>query len=159
MHRGSKDSATLNIFNKQNLRKMKTYTAAGVLTAYANGQRDFSNADLRGADLRNADLRGADLRDSNRSGTVFSGADLTGAKLFSVPNNIGYTISDYIDLTAEQSESDLSRAEFGLAYDLLYFCAETPKYDRFVEILTKKGVRQERAAKLAKMVHIPDELF
>jgi len=120
---------------------------------------DLRNADLRGADLRNADLRGADLRDSNRSGTVFSGADLTGAKLFSVPNNIGYTISDYIDLTAEQSESDLSRAEFGLAYDLLYFCAETPKYDRFVEILTKKGVRQERAAKLAKMVHIPDELF
>ena len=65
-------------------------------------------------------------------------------------------IANYIDLNQEYTEDALKSAEFGLAYDLLYFgaeSAETPKYDRFVSVLTKKGVRPERASELAKMVN------
>lgn len=68
-------------------------------------------------------------------------------------------IANYIDLSQEHTEEALRSAEFGLAYDILYFCAETPKYDRFVKMLTKKGVRPERASELAKMVNVPEELL
>ena len=66
------------------------------------------------------------------------------------------TIRNYINLQQEVTEDALASAEFGLAYDLLYFgaeSAETPKYDLFVRTLTKKGVRPERASELAKMVN------
>jgi len=66
------------------------------------------------------------------------------------------TISNYIDLNQEYTESALKSAEFGLAYDLLhFFVVETPKYDCFVKMLTKKGVRPERATQLAEMVNAP----
>ena len=52
--------------------------------AYANGNRDFAEADLSGANLRGTNLRGtnlrwADLREADLSEASLSGANLSGA--------------------------------------------------------------------------------
>jgi len=49
--------------------------------AYANGNRDFAEANLRGTNLRWADLSGANLRWADLSGANLSGANLRGANL------------------------------------------------------------------------------
>jgi len=49
--------------------------------AYANGNRDFAEANLRGTNLRWADLSGANLRWADLSGADLREADLSGADL------------------------------------------------------------------------------
>ena len=52
-----------------------------LLTAYAEGKRDFRGADLGGADLGGADLRGADLGGADLRGADLRSADLRSADL------------------------------------------------------------------------------
>ena len=56
-------------------------TCEEILSAYAEGVRDFGGANLRGANLRNADLRNADLSGAELIGANLIGANLVGANL------------------------------------------------------------------------------
>jgi len=56
-------------------------TAAELLDKYANGERDFSGANLSGVDLYNANLIGANLSGANLSGADLYNANLIGANL------------------------------------------------------------------------------
>jgi hypothetical protein len=52
-----------------------------LLTAYAEGERNFKGANLTGAYLADAYLRGADLKGADLAGANLAGANLTGAHL------------------------------------------------------------------------------
>ena len=53
-----------------------------LLSAYAEGHRDFENADLSGVNLWGMNLRGANLRCANLEGANLEGANLEGANLW-----------------------------------------------------------------------------
>jgi len=70
-------------------------TREELLTAYAEGRRGFSGADLFGADLYGADLFGADLRGADLRGFRFVGVQhadgwrvKAGCRWFTVPEAI-----------------------------------------------------------------------
>ena len=56
-------------------------TVEELLTAYANGERNFKEVDLRGAYLQEAYLQEADLQGANLQGANLQEADLQGANL------------------------------------------------------------------------------
>jgi uncharacterized protein YjbI with pentapeptide repeats len=84
-------------------------TRAELEWAYANGERDFTQAvDLSGVDLHGINLKDANLRDANLSGANLTDADLTSAVLggrvdLSHANltraNLSYARIDFPDLT------------------------------------------------------------
>ena len=56
-------------------------TKEELLTRYAAGERDFSEAELYGVDLSGADLQGINLSDARLFGANLSGANLKYANL------------------------------------------------------------------------------
>ena len=53
-----------------------------LLSRYADGERDFTGANLSGANLSYADLSGADLTRANLSSADMTDANLSGAVLW-----------------------------------------------------------------------------
>ena len=114
---------------------MKTMTTEAFLDAYASGERDFQNVNLRGARLRgaylsgidlsfsrlsdadltdarlyDARLTGADLTDARLSGARLAGADLSGARLTGADLS-GARLYDARLTGADLSGARLSRAD------------------------------------------------
>ena len=58
--------------------QQKNMTAAELLAAYANGQRDFSGVELLGAKLSGADLSGAKLSQANLGGADLEDVNFSG---------------------------------------------------------------------------------
>jgi uncharacterized protein YjbI with pentapeptide repeats len=109
-------------------------TAAELLTAYDQGERDFANADLSGenlsgvvlneidlrnallteTDLSNTRLGGANLTGVIATGADFRGVDLAGADLTEA--NLAGAIMSQVDLTgARLLRADLSNADLNFA--------------------------------------------
>ena len=60
---------------------IENMTVPELLAAYAAGERNFRQADLRGADLGHANLSGAKFYEANLREAVLIGANLSGADL------------------------------------------------------------------------------
>jgi len=89
-------------------------TAIELQETYAQGQRNFRNANLSGADLSRANLSRANLALANLSGANLALANLSGADL-SLANLSGANLFDADLSLANLSGADLSRANLSRA--------------------------------------------
>jgi glutaredoxin len=91
-----------------------TWTTEALLEAYANGERDFSGANLTGLNLAQANLTGADfsgaqLSETDLSGAILKSCNLSGADLCRAQLS-------FADLhSANLTEADLTSANMSAA--------------------------------------------